>query len=194
MAIISWLDLEHFPGLKRWENTFAWTNALLIAVLIGAWTYVQFHAAPGYTTDELSFDQYAAQLVAHGLHNPYTASMRTAGPLYRLSPDAYTYTISGLPVMQPVLSVAVVPGVCAVHPARVDERGRRRSEHDGVGGRCSADFRAASTRSARRCARVLEHRRLPGVRSRGVTDMLYIPLLIIAAYRWDRFGPADVPT
>ena len=70
-----------------------------MVALIGAWTYIQFHNAPGYTTDELSFDQYAAQLVAHGLHNPYVHSMAPAGPLFRLSPDGYTYTTSGTPVL-----------------------------------------------------------------------------------------------
>ena len=100
VAIISWLDLEDYPALARWENAFAWSNALLVVVLIGAWTYVQFHNAPGYRTDELSFDQYAAQLVAHGFHNPYTHSMQPAVPLFRLSPDGYTYTITGQPVEQ----------------------------------------------------------------------------------------------
>ena len=100
VVIISWLDLEDFPALSRWRNHFAWANALLVIVLMGAWAIVQFHGQPAYTTDELSFDQFAAQLVAHGLHNPYVHSMANAGPAFRLSPDGYTYTLGGHPVLQ----------------------------------------------------------------------------------------------
>ena len=188
VAVISWLDLEDFPRLKRWENTFAWTNALLIAVLIGAWTYVQFHAAPGYTTDELSFDQYAAQLVAHGLHNPYTTSMAPAGPLFRLSPDAYTYTINGLPVLQlsyPSLSFLVyVPFILLGWTSEV-----------GAGLNMMAWVAAVLLmfamlpRDLRAAVLVFSSIDVYlAFAAGGVTDMLYIPLLIIAAYRWDRFG------
>ena len=99
LAVISWLDLSAFPAVVRWERHFEWFNALVVVALLGGWAYVQFHNNPGYTTDELSFDQFAAQLVAHGLHNPYVHSMANAGPLFRLSPDGYTYTTNGTPVL-----------------------------------------------------------------------------------------------
>jgi uncharacterized membrane protein len=188
VAIISWMDLEDFPALRRWENTFAWSNALLMAVLIGAWTYVQFHSSPGYTTDELSFDQYAAQLVAHGLHNPYTASMAPAGPLFRLSPDGYTYTISGLPVLQlsyPSLSFLIyVPFILLGWTSEVGAALNMMAWVAAIllmFALLPRDLRAA----------VLVFSSIDvylAFAAGGVTDMLYIPLLIIGAYQWDRFG------
>ena len=188
VAIISWLDLEDYPALARWENVFAWSNALLVVVLIGAWTYVQFHNAPGYTTDELSFDQYAAQLVAHGLHNPYVHSMKPAGPLFRLSPDGYTYTITGQPVEQlsyPSLSFLVyVPFILLGWTSEV-----------GAGLNVAAWalsvllMFALLPRSMRAAALVFASIDVYiAFAAGGVTDMLFIPLLIVAAYRWDRFG------
>jgi uncharacterized membrane protein len=188
VAIVSWLDLEDYPALARWENAFAWSNALLVVVLIGAWTYVQFHAAPGYTTDELSFDQYAAQLVAHGLHNPYVHSMKPAGPLFRLSPDGYTYTITGQPVNQlsyPSLSFLVyVPFILLGWTSEI-----------GAGLNVAAWavavllMFALLPRSMRAAALVFASIDVYlSFAAGGVTDMLYIPLLIVAAYRWDRFG------
>ena len=188
VIIGSWLDLESYPALKRWENAFGWANALILVVLVGAWTLVQFHNSPGYTTDELSFDQYAGQLVAHGLHNPYVHSMKAAGPMFRLSPDGYTYTINGTPVTAlsyPSLSFLLyVPFLLL-----------------GWTNELGAGLNVAGWMIAILLMFWLLPRNLrPAVlllssidvylsfAIGGVTDMLYIPLLVIAAYRWDRFG------
>jgi hypothetical protein len=188
VALGSLLDLEGYPSLQRWGNLFGWANALILVVLVGAWTLVQFHNNPGYTTDELSFDQYAAQLVAHGLHNPYVHSMAPAGPMFRLSPDGYTYTISGTPVLKmsyPSLSfLAYVPFLLL-----------------GWNNELGAGLNVAGWMAAILLMFWLLPRNLrPAVlllssvdvylsfATGGVTDMLYIPLLVIAAYKWDRFG------
>jgi uncharacterized membrane protein len=188
VAIISWLDLEDYPALARWGNAFAWSNALLVMVLIGAWTYVQFHGAPGYTTDELSFDQYAAQLVAHGFHNPYVHSMKPAGPLFRLSPDGYTYTITGQPVEQlsyPSLSFLVyVPFILLGWTSEVGA-----GLNVAAWGMAVLLMFALLPRSIRAAALVFASIDVYlSFAAGGVTDMLFIPLLIVAAYRWDRFG------
>lgn len=188
VAIISWLDLEEVPSLVRWRGAFAWANALLVIVLMAAWTYLQYHNQPAYTTDELSFDQYAAQLVAHGLHNPYVHSMAPAGPLFRLSPDAFTYTISGHAVLQlsyPSLSFLIyVPFILL-------------GWTNEVGAGLNVAGWAISVllmfwllpRNLRPAVLVLSSINVYlSFATGGVTDMLYIPLLIIAAYRWDRFG------
>ncbi len=188
VVIFSWLDLEAFPALARWERHFEWFNALVVVALIGAWTYLQFHNNPGYSTDELSFDQYAAQLVAHGLHNPYVHSMAPAGPLFRLSPDGYTYTTSGLPVLAmsyPSLSFLVyVPFILLGWTNEV-----------GAGLNVAAWVISVLLmfwllpRQLRPAVLVLSSIDVYlAFAAGGVTDMLYIPLLIVAAYRWDRFG------
>jgi len=188
VAIISWLDLDDYPGLERWRGAFGWANALLVVVLMAAWTYVQFHNAPAYTTDELSFDQYAAQLVAHGLHNPYVHSMAPAGPMFRLSPDGYTYTITGHAVLQlsyPALSFLIY--VPLILLGWTNE----------VGAWINVSGWVVSVllmfwllpRNLRPAVLVFSSiNAYLSFSAGGVTDMLYIPLLIVAAYRWDRFG------
>jgi uncharacterized membrane protein len=188
VAIISWLDLEDYPELARWRGKFEWANALLIAVLIGVWTYIQYHNQPAYTTDELSFDQYAAQLVAHGLNNPYLHSMASAGPLFRLSPDGYTYTVTGHPVLQlsyPSLSFLIyVPFILLGWTNEV-----------GAGVNMMGWVATVLLmfwllpRSVRPAVLVFASISVYlTFAAGGVTDMLFIPLLIVVAYRWDRFG------
>src|SRR5438128_1036490 len=69
LAIVAaWLP-ERVLG-RRGQRAADW--AVLIAVLaaLGLWSYFQVFAAPDYGTDEVAFDQYAAQLALHGA-NPY---------------------------------------------------------------------------------------------------------------------------
>jgi uncharacterized membrane protein len=188
LIIGSWLDFAAFPQLQRADNLFGWFNALVLVALVGAWAYLQFHNNPGYSTDELSFDQYAGQLVAHGLHNPYVNTMAPAGPMFRLSPDGYTYTITGTPVLKmsyPSLSFLIyVPFLLL-----------------GWTNELGAGLNVAGWMVAILLMFWLLPRNLrPAVlllssidvylsfAVGGVTDMLYIPLLVIAAYKWDRFG------
>jgi uncharacterized membrane protein len=188
VIIISWLDIDKYPALERWSGWFAWANAILIVILIGVWTYLQLHNNPGYSTDEQSFDQYAAQLVAHGFHNPYTHSMQPAVPLFRLSPDAYTYTITGKPVTvmsYPSLSFLVyVPFLLL---GWMNEVGPAMNVM--AWALAILLMFALLPRNMRAAALVLSSIDVYlSFASGGVTDMLYIPLLIVAAYKWDLFG------
>ena len=73
--------------------------AVLAAVLAGLtlWSYFQVYTSPDYGTDEIAFDQYAAQLALHGI-NPYLHSMAAAFPLFHVSPNGYTFLLNGHPV------------------------------------------------------------------------------------------------
>jgi uncharacterized membrane protein len=188
VIIGTWLDLDKYPALKRWENHFGWANALLLVGLVAAWTLVQFHNNPAYSTDELSFDQYAGGLVAHGLNNPYLHSMAPAGPMFRLSPDGYTYTTQGTPVLAmsyPALSFLVyVPFLLL---GWTNELGSTLN----IVGWMSAILLMfwLLPRNLRPAVLLLASVDVYlSFAAGGVTDMLYIPLLVIAAYRWDRFG------
>ena len=86
---------------------------------------VQIHNAPGYGTDELAFNQYAAQLASHGI-NPYTHSMAPSFSRFNVSPDGYTYTLEPAPgqcsaqvLAQLELTVEDIAGVAAELPGRV---------------------------------------------------------------------------
>ena len=187
VIIISLLDLRSIPGLRRYENGFAWVNALLIILMIGIWTYIQFHNNPAYSTDELSFDQYAAQLVVHGL-NPYTHSMAGAPPLYHLSPDAYSYTITGHPIK--ALSYPSLSFLLYVPFMLFGWYTELGSALDVVGWVATVLLLfVLLPRELRAVALLLSSIDVYLAFAVGdVTDMLYIPLLMIAAYKWDRFG------
>lgn len=82
----------------RWlARTAVWGTVVLCLACFGAWAVLQVYQAPGYGTDEIAFDQYAAHLLAHGT-NPYTRSMAPAFPLYHVQPDGYTYRLNGTAV------------------------------------------------------------------------------------------------
>jgi len=79
------------PGIRR---TLGWAT---VAVAMGAfvlWSFLQVRAAPGYGTDEIAFNQYAATLALHGI-NPYTHSMAPSFALYHVSPNGFTFTLTG---------------------------------------------------------------------------------------------------
>jgi hypothetical protein len=184
---VSLMQFGQSPRIRRYTNVLGWTTALLLLVMFAAWAFVQVHNSPAYGTDELAFDQYAAQLVQHGF-NPYTHSMAPAFGVFRVSPDGYTYTLTGQAVTQfsyPSLAFLVYLPFLVLGW----------SHELGVG--LNVIAWAASIllmfwmlpRNMRAAALVIGL--IDAYLSNaigGVTDLLYMPLLIVAAYRWDRFG------
>ena len=151
------------------------------------WSYFQVYIAPDYGTDEIAFDQYAAQLVLHGI-NPYLHSMAAAFPLFHVSPNGYTFLLSGKPVTNlsyPALSFEPYLPLLAL--GSVDPG-------SGLGGRRRAGPRAApsSTPSCRGGWRRWRSWSISldiyiGYAVGGITDFLFVPLLAGAAVGWDRF-------
>jgi len=187
VVIGSMLDLSAYPAARRYGSVVAWVNAIIVLGLLLAWANLQYRANPGYGTDELAFDQYAAQLLAHG-HDPYIHSMGPAFQLFGLGPNQHTYTTSGTPVLSlsyPSLSFLVyVPFVLLGFTKDVAEY---------------VDLAAwivtvlmlftLLPREARALGLVIGCTGLYlSTVVGGDTDVLYMPLLILAAYRWDRFG------
>ena len=70
---------------------------VLTVVALGVWSYAQIITVPAYGTDELAFDQYAAHLWMHGI-NPYGRSLAAAFHKFQVSPNGYTWTLTGKPV------------------------------------------------------------------------------------------------
>ena len=96
---LSWLPASSALWVGRSRGVFAWLTALMVVGALIAWGYVQVRYAPGYGTDELAFDQYAGGLAQHGL-DPYLHSMAPSFSLFHVSPDGYTYSLTGAPVTQ----------------------------------------------------------------------------------------------
>ncbi|MGH9030060.1 MAG: glycosyltransferase family 87 protein, partial [Acidimicrobiales bacterium] len=71
-----------------------WITLLAVLVGLGLWSYFQIVTSPAYPTDEVAFDQYAALLLSHG-HDPYLSSMAPSIGLYHLAPTALTFHLNG---------------------------------------------------------------------------------------------------
>ena len=123
----------------------------------------------------------------HGL-NPYVHSMAPSFSLFRVSPDGYTYNLTGVPVTQlsyPALAFLLYVPLLALG--------------------WSTQLAVALNVLAWAATILLIFAVLP-TRIRpaalvigsvgvyvsyaigGITDVLYMPLLVLAAYRWDQFG------
>ncbi len=186
-VIASWLPLDHLEPVRRWSGLLAWATALVLILTLAAWCYVQVRTAPGYGTDELAFDQYAAMLLQHG-QNPYLHSMAPAFSLFQVSPDGFTYTMAGraeTALSYPALAFLLyVPFLALGWVTQM-------AVAVNVGAWVIAILLLfwLLPRRMRAAGLVLGS---VGVYVSyavgGVTDVLYIPLLIGAAYRWDRFA------
>ena len=163
---------------------------MTLAVALGAlaiWAFMQIYMAPGYGTDEIAFDQFAAQLAQHGI-NPYVHSMAPALELFHVAPDGFTLKLNGSPVTalsypamafelylpfliagwssQLAVVLNVVAWIVSIVMLFVMLPRRLRPAAIIVGSLSVYIAYAVG----------------------GVTDSMFVPFLILAAYRWNRFG------
>lgn len=187
-VLVSWTGLQ-LGGMRqrRWGTALGWGTALVTVLCFASWAVIFVHGTPAYGTDELAFDQYAGELLRHGL-NPYTHSLGSAFAQFSVSPGGYTYTLTGQRVMDlsyPALSFLLyVPFLALGWSAQL-----------GIGlnvigwSLTTLISFAVLPRDLRAAALVLGsvavYMELALI---GLTDMLFLPLLVVAAYRWDRFG------
>jgi uncharacterized membrane protein len=168
---------------------------VLLAAIAGLamWSYFQVYSAPDYGTDEIAFDQYAAQLALHGI-NPYLHSMAAAFPLFHVSPNGYTFMLNGQPVTTlsypalafeeylPLLMLGITTQAAVWTNVAAWALG------------ALTLYAVLPRRLAPLAAVVVSLDVFTGYAVGGVTDFLFIPLLIGAAAGWDRFawtrGPA----
>jgi uncharacterized membrane protein len=191
LAILAaWLP-EQAIGSRR-QRQIDWAVLIAVLVALGLWSYFQVFVAPDYGTDEIAFDQYAAQLALHGL-DPYLHSMAAAFPLFHVSPNGYTFRLSGQPVTSlsyPALAFeAYLPllalGIATQAAVWMD-----------VGAWALAGvilFAVLPRRLAPLAATVISLDVYIGYAVGGITDFLFVPLLVGAAVRWDRFPAARGP-
>jgi uncharacterized membrane protein len=186
-VLVSWVPQAATLRAQRRSNIFAWLTAVLTLVGFAVWAALYVHNTPAYGTDELAFDQYAAELVRHGL-NPYTHSMAAAFPRFSVSPAGYTYTLTGARVTQlsyPSLSFLLYVPFLLLGWSRQLGVGM-----DVIGWSIATllifKFLPRPLRPvALLLSSAVTYTQLSVI---GLTDMLFMPLLVVAAYRWDRFG------
>jgi uncharacterized membrane protein len=171
------------------------TGGATVALTVGAflvWSLLQILAKPAYGTDEVAFDQYAAQLLRHGL-NPYTHSMAPAFSLFHVSPDGYTFLLDGHTVTAlsyPSLSfLAYLPFLLLGWSSEMAVVVNVLAWATGI-----VLAYVLLPRPIRPVALVIGSLSVYiAYAVGGVTDALFVPLLIGAAYRWDRFAWARGP-
>ena len=179
-------SLVTIPVDRRLGETLAWVTVALAILAFFAWSYLQVLATPGYGTDEAAFDQYAAQLLVHGI-NPYTHSLAQSFSLFHVSPNGFTFGLNGQPITHlsyPALSFLLYAPV-VVFGATAQVAIVFNVLAWGIG---MALFFAMLPHRIRPMAIIVTSFSVYiGYAVGGVTDALFVPLLIGAVYRWDEF-------
>ena len=181
-VVAAWL-----PGSvldERRQRRIGWGLLVAALVALALWSYFQVFIAPDYGTDEIAFDQYAAQLALHGI-NPYLHSMAAAFPLFHVSPNGYSFLLNGKPITMlsyPALSFEVyLPllalGVKVQAAVWVDVAAWALS---GI-----ILYAVLPKRLAPLAIIVLSLDLYIGYAVGGVTDFLFVPMLVGAAVGWD---------
>ncbi|PSR32796.1 MAG: hypothetical protein C7B44_15105 [Sulfobacillus thermosulfidooxidans] len=190
-VLIAWgLGLLVWHGGRQTSSRKAqWVFGLtlvLTLIALGIWSYTQVLTIPAYGTDEMAFDQYAAQLWVHGI-DPYGRSLAAAFARYQVSPNGYTWTLTGAPVTllsYPALSFEIyVPFLLMGWSAQLAVW-------------MNIVFWAAGLvllalgvpRSVRPLVIVLASLSVYiSYAVGGVTDALFVPFLVLAARAWDQY-------
>jgi uncharacterized membrane protein len=181
----AWLPETVLP-IRR-QQQLSWVALIAVLGALALWSYFQVFTAPDYGTDEIAFDQYAAQLVLRGV-NPYLHSMAPAFPLFHVSPDGYTFMLNGKPVTAlsyPALAFLAYLPLLAM----------------GLFTQAAVWVNVAAWSIGAIILYAVLPRRLAALAAvvasidvfisyavGGVTDALFVPLLVGAAVRWDGFA------
>jgi uncharacterized membrane protein len=187
MVIASWLPEGIVASDGRFLRGLEWSAAVMTIAVFVAWGFSATGGMSPYGTDAMAFNQYAAQLAQHGM-NPYAHSMAPAFGLFRTPTSFYTYSFTGTPVTAlsyPSLSFLVyVPFLALGWSQNLAPLLNVMAWAVTV-----VMMFAMVPRRLRPVALLLGGFGLYSVFAiGGVTDVLFMPLLLIAAYRWDRFG------
>jgi len=148
---------------------------------------LEIHTRKFYSTDSAAFDHVAASALVHGT-DPYAVSMAPAAHLLQVPALFWTYTVNGGHVSHfsyPAGSFLLdAPAVAlGFHHAVVDWMDLIAWLVSGV-----LLFVLLPTSLRWLAALVVLTPALLGSFSSGETDAIFLPFLILAVWRWDRFG------
>ena len=190
VIVAAWLPTSVVSEQR--QHLIGWGALAAIIAALAIWSYFQVFTAPDYGTDEIAFDQYAAQLALHGI-NPYLHSMAPAFPLFHVSPNGYTFQLNGQPVTALSYPALAFEAYLPLLAAGVTTQAAVWVEIFSWA-LAAVILYAALPRSVAPLAGVLVSIDVYiGYAVGGVTDTLFVPLLIGAAVGWDRFASARGP-
>jgi uncharacterized membrane protein len=174
-------------------------NALQLSVMVGLAVAISYYAVqiwvgqPAYGTDAVAFDQYAAQLTLHGT-NPYGVSMAPALELFHVPVIFHTFQLDGASVTR--LSYPAGSFLAYVPLLALGVKAQAGNIVDlafWVAGMFLL-WRLLPANLRWAAAIVMSAGTYLSYIFGGVTDTLYIPFVIAALYRWDRFGDSGERT
>jgi uncharacterized membrane protein len=162
---------------------------VLVALVVG----IGFYAAavwmtqPGYGTDGAAFDQYSASLVLHGL-NPYTHSMAPSLAQFHVPQIFHTYRLNGTAV--DTLSYPAGSFLFYVPALALGFHTQAANVIDlafwAVSGLLM--WRMLPARSSWAAGLIVSAAVYLSFMIGGLTDALFVPFVLLAVYRWDRYG------
>jgi uncharacterized membrane protein len=182
VAIWSMWGRREAPGRR--------TQLALLVVLAAGLAYqsaMSWVFDPSYQTDSVAFSQYAASLALHG-HNPYLHSMQPAYSLFNVPTIFHTFQLDG----GSVTSVSYPAGMFLVNVPLL-----ALGVHTQAANIVDLAFWIVGIFVLWRClpARARWVAGVLGATSvyvnfviGGLTDAVFIPFVILAVYRWDRFS------
>jgi len=164
------------------------TLLVCAAVTILSRCYLLVLGKPAYGTDEIAFDQYASQLFfLHGI-NPYAHSMGPALNLFQVPDVFHTYTLTGQEVTR--LSYPAGSFLFYIPALLIGLRMQAAVVVDALAWVASMflAWRLLPDRGKWVVLPIATEIIYLGYAAGGVTDSLYLPFLMLAYWRWDRFG------
>ena len=151
---------------------------------------IVIHTRAFYQTDSAAFDQVSARLLLQG-HNPYTAPLSSAARLLAVPARLWTYTTDGGHVAH-----ASYPAGSFLFEVPAVALGFGHMVVDWTDlfawMVCGALFFVLLPASLRWLAGLLAMTPIfLGMFSSGGTDAMFLPFLVLAVWRWDRYGQPD---
>jgi uncharacterized membrane protein len=148
---------------------------------------VPIHARQYYSTDSAAFSQVAARLLVHGI-DPYTAPMGAAAGLLQTPSQYWSYTVDGGYVNHFSYPAGAflfqVPAMAlGFHHQIVDWMDLFAWLVTGI-----LVFVVLPSSVRWVAALVMATPILAGIFASGGTDAAFLPFLVLAVWRWDRFG------
>lgn len=164
-------------------------TCLFLLMIVGfvAWAYCSIYATSYYGTDELAFDQWSAELLVKGI-NPYGVDLSPSLVAYHVPVIFKTYTLSGAVVnilSYPALSFLIYTPFILL------------GFHTQLAVYVDIAFWAVTLfvlhllipRPYKSLSIILGLMPIYlGYVVGGVTDALFLPFLLLAAYQWDNFS------